>query len=197
MGEMIPDGYRIMVNYDTNKKQFTATVPELGRVMATGETRADALEKAEEAIESAIRKAAEDEQTLPEPVDRSTYSGELTIKVSPSLHRELAFLAVEDGLEPMQLAAELVTTGISVKTAGRLRPAKGGDRQNRKDNRRSGRSHKKDYHNIMDDRASFIEYVRNIGTGGGKRSGGGGGGGGGGSGGGGGGGRSRSRGRRK
>lgn len=181
MGDMIPDGYRILVHFDTNQERFIATVPELGDIKEKGETRAEALTKAEEAIEAAILKAAEAEEGLPTPLDRTDFSGEMTITISPSLHRELAFLAVEDGMETEQLAAELITTGVTIKSTGRLRSG-GGSKRGKQDNRgrrRGNRGNKKDYHNIMDDRASFIEYVRSIDERGGKRGGGGGGGGGG------------------
>ncbi len=175
MGDMIPDGYRILVHFDASTEKFVAAVPELGEIKTEGKTRTEAIEKAEEAIESAIRNAAEQDTPLPPPMDRTEFSGELTVKISPSLHRELAFLATEDGMEPDQLAAELINTGIAIKTTGRLKT--GSARSTTRDDRgsggrrRSGRPPKKNYHNIMDDRAAFIEYVRSIDAGG-KRGGG-------------------------
>ena len=175
MGDMIPDGYRILVHFNATSENFVAAVPELGDIKEKGKTRAEAMEKAEEAIESAIRNAAEQDTPLPSPMDRTEFSGEITVKISPSLHRELAFLATEDGMEPDQLAAELINTGIAIRTTGRLRSGAG--RSAPRDDRasggrkRSGRPPKKNYHNIMDDRAAFIEYVRSIDAGGKRGSG--------------------------
>ena len=101
------------------------------------------------------------------------FSGQLPVQISPNLHRELAFLAIEDNLEPEQLAAEMITAGIAIKSTGRVVRAgreERGERQEKGGRSRTGRGGRKDYHNIMDDRASFIEYVRNIDTGG-KRKG--------------------------
>ncbi len=181
MGEMIPDGYRILVHYDPERSHFVARVPELGDVKAEAASRGEALTKAEEAIDEAIRRAAGEERELPQPLDRAEFSGELTVSLSPSLHRELAFLALEDGLEPEQLAAELINTGVAIKSTGKLRSGAGGrgaDADAKGGNRRRGggrKSNKKSYHNILDDRAAFIEYVRNIDGGGGGGGAGGGG----------------------
>ncbi len=175
MGDMIPDGYRILVHFDATTEKFVAAVPELGEIKTEGKTRAEAMEKAEQAIESAIRNAAEQNTPLPTPLDRTEFSGEITVKISPSLHRELAFLATEDGMEADQLASELINTGIAIRTTGRLKTSSGHgasrDERASGGRRRSGRPPKKNYHNIMDDRAAFIEYVRSIDAGG-KRGGG-------------------------
>ncbi len=170
MGDMIPDGYRILMRYNSGTKRFVAAVPELGDVQVEAETRTEALSKAEEAIEQAIRKAAEAGEELPAPMELVEFSGELKIRISPKLHRELAFWAVEDNLEPEQLAAEMISAGTAIKAIGR--PAKsgregrgggrGGGRGERQEKGGRGRGGRKDYHDIMDDRASFIEYVRSI-----------------------------------
>ena len=103
---MIPDGYRIFVSFHPDKEKFVARVPELNDIRAEADTRAEALGKAEEEIEASIRKAAEGGDQLPQPVDGTEYSGELSLQVTPSLHRELAYLATQEGVELNQLAAE-------------------------------------------------------------------------------------------
>jgi len=181
---MIPDGYRILVKYDGTKEKFVATVPELGELKASGETRAEALAGAEAEVEKAFRQAAENGKEMPAPLENIEFSGELAVKVSPSLHRELVFLAKSDGVEIEQLLAEIVTAGCAIRSSIKSRPRSANqdrDGRGRRDKRRDGRQGRggKGYFNIMDDKASFMEYVRGLeggqgGRGGGRRGGGGG-----------------------
>jgi len=168
---MIPDGYRIVIHFDGERERFVVRAPELDGVQAEGATRAEALAKVEEAIEAAFRQAAEAGKGMPPPVDRAEWSGELQLKVSAGLHRELAFLARQEGVELDALCGELLSAAAVARAAGRQPRPAGGERRDERGGarrheggRRGGRG---DYHNIMDDRAAFIEYVRSIGTGGG------------------------------
>ena len=105
--------------------------------------------------------------------------------MSPSLHRELVFLAKSDSVEIEQLLAEIISAGCAIRSSIKSRPRSAanqdrdgrGHRDNRRDGHRQGRGGK-GYFNIMDDRASFMEYVRGLEGGGGRggRRGGGGGG---------------------
>ncbi len=166
---MIPDGYRMYVAYDTEKKKFVVRIPELGNLTAEGETRSEALVQAEEKLEQAFRQAAEDGSEMPAPLDGNEYSGEFMIKVSPSLHRELAFIAAREGLELNQIAKEALSIGTTIRfqeDSGRINRDARQINGKERDNRRSHRGSK--YFNIMDDRANFIDYVRNLDSGGGR-----------------------------
>jgi predicted RNase H-like HicB family nuclease len=164
---MIPDGYRILVVYDGEKEKFVASVPELQNLKTMGNTRAEALSKAEEEIETAFRKAAEEDTVLPPPVDGVEYSGELVLNVSPALQRNLIFTAAQEGIELDQLASELLSAALAERSlikSTQRRPAKEG---HKRDNRRDRRPRGDRYFNIMDDKASFIDYVRSLEPGGG------------------------------
>jgi predicted HicB family RNase H-like nuclease len=170
---MIPDGYRILVVYDSEKEKFVASVPELDDLKVMGDTRAEALTKAEEEVEKAFRKAAEQNTPLPPPVDGAEYSGEISVVVSPTLHKNLIFMAAQEGIELNQLASELLSSALAerslIKSVQR-RPSKDHKREGRRDRRPRGDR----YFNIMDDKASFIDYVRSLepGGGGGRKRGG-------------------------
>jgi len=167
---MIPDGYRVIVKYNSDSERFVASVPELGDVKAHGNTRAEALSGAEEAVEKAFRDAAENGTELPKPIEQTEFSGELELKVSPSLHRELAFLATTEGVELNQMCDELLSAGVSIRTFAGSR-IKQKEPRSRDHSKRQGRRSKrggKNYFDIMDDKASFIEYVRGLDTGSGR-----------------------------
>lgn len=165
---MIPDGYRIIVHYDSSNEHFVALVPEIPGIQAMGDTRHDALNNAEQAIEGFVRQAAEAGREMPTPIDRTDLPAEISLRLSPGLHRELRFLAAEEGIDAAQLASEVLSLGIGLRLTGRFVPTQQRQADGNGDGhqRPRGRGQRKDYHSIMDDRASFIEYVRSIDAGG-------------------------------
>jgi predicted HicB family RNase H-like nuclease len=167
---MSADSYRLVVVFDNEKKKFIARMPELSDLQVEGESRAEAVSKIEEALEEAFRKAASDGKEMPPPIDQTEFTGELSLKLTSVLHRELAFLARQEGVDLNQLASELLSAGV----VGRVAPRAGGQRR---EERREGNERKRpprgqDYFNIMDDKASFIDYVRRLDQGGPNRRGG-------------------------
>lgn len=162
---MSADSYRLVILFDSEKKKFIARIPELPDLQVEGENRAEAVSRIEEALEEAFRKAASDGREMPAPIDQTEFTGELTLKVTPTLHRDLAFLARHEGVDLNQLVSEL----LSASVAGRAVPRTGG---HRRDERREGNDRRRpprgqDYFNIMEDKASFIDYVRKLDSGGG------------------------------
>lgn len=113
------------------------------------------------------------------PIDGSSW--ELKVRVSRSLFMKLRDKSRQEGLEMSQLAAELLGEGLVKRAwdAGRGGQGQGNHqnyRQDRDRGQRHGRPHdrhnrnndnrrgvsKDRYHNIMDDKAAFLEYVRGL-----------------------------------
>ncbi len=186
--------YRIVVQYDSARSVFTARAPELHHISGEGATRSDALARIEEEIDAQVANAREGGGSLPPPVDgegEESFTGELTAKVSRGLHRELAFQARAEGVELPALVGELCAQGLEARRQQRRRPAQqaAGDRDerpqaggsgqvpgsgqgpgagpgnDRRQQYRGGQGGR--YHAIMEDRATFLEYVRGLESGGG------------------------------
>lgn len=159
-------GYRIIVRLavdpDDDEPSFVAEAPEL-QAHAVAATRQAALESLEEEIDATL--ANMDEQGVEPPVpldhvDAATVAadGNLTARVSVELHRELLLRARAADVELDVIVAELL---------GRAVGASRGDDGSRRDSgsRRRGRGRSpqgRQYHNIMEDGASFREYVRSL-----------------------------------
>jgi len=174
--------YRSIVQFDSEKGVFVARAPELEHCQAEGATRAEALAKLEEEMDAQIHNMAEQGAQPPAAVDDEEFSGQLALKVSRSLHRELAFQARAEGIELAPLLAELLAAALETRRTARSGPRRpppvesDGERAGRNPDRlRPGFGGR--YHGIMDDRANFIEYVRGLDQGGGQPAGPGGGGG--------------------
>jgi len=179
--------YRVVVQYDPARYVFVARAPELRHISGEGASRGEALAHLEEEIDAQLANAKESGGSLPPPTDGESddsFSGELTAKVSRGLHRELAFQARAEGVELGPLVGELLAQGLEARRQGRRRPAAqaSGERDERpqaasapgpgpqqgNDRRppyRGGQGGR--YHAIMEDRATFLEYVRGLESGGG------------------------------
>jgi predicted RNase H-like HicB family nuclease len=162
--------YRVVVVFDPERSVFVARAPELEACVAEGATRAEALAKVEEEVAAVLAHIAAGGGQPPEPLDRAPLPpGPLALKVSDGLRRELVFQARIEGIELDALAGELLAGALEARRSrGRGRPQReDGPRQDRGPGgfgRRGEQSPR--YHDIMEDRASFVEYVRQLESGG-------------------------------
>ena len=166
--------YRVVLRFDADRKVFEARAPELEHCHGEGPNRADAVARLEEEIRAQVDNMQAHGSKPPAPVDEVQPSGELRVKLSHSLHRELLWLARQEGVEVEHLLGELVSAGIEGRRGSRSRPAgrpagaEGGNHDNightmAGGGNRGGRGFGNRYNaGALDDRASFIEYVRNL-----------------------------------
>ena len=171
--------YRVVVAAfgDGGETHYLARVPELNGCEAEGATRAEALARLEEELDAQLGNIAASGNQVPPPVDTADFSGDLRVKVSPDLHRELVFWARDRGVALETALVEMLARGV----AGRAPEGSRGPQRRaspyREGNRGRGAVGQR-YHDIMENRADFIEYLRNMdrgATGGaGRRRGGGG-----------------------
>ena len=80
--------YRVVISFDSERKTFTARVPELVHCTAEGTTRAEAMTQIEQEIDALIANLHAQGKTAPAAIDDAPPSGEFTVKVSRGLHRE-------------------------------------------------------------------------------------------------------------
>ncbi|MFO0574136.1 MAG: type II toxin-antitoxin system HicB family antitoxin [Polyangia bacterium] len=173
--------YRVVLSYDSERKVFIARVPELPHCTAEGSTRSEAILKVEEELDALLANMAERGTRPPAAVDERELTGELTARVSKGLQRELLWQAQLEGVEVGQLISELVSGGLEHRRQSIRRPpqrgpheAPGPDQRPRHNDRFSGppddRGDRNDrggrrggrFPEILEDRAHFIEYVRNL-----------------------------------
>lgn len=180
--------YRVAVQYDPRRAAYIARAPELIGCEAEGPTRVDALANLEEELDAQVETMRDQGNPPPPAVDdwaaeseaeagADTGSepateplGTVTARVSASVHRELQYHARAEGVELDALVAELLVEALALRNARELRPRvrrrsheERQDRDNRGNQRgREGRGARGSYSDIMDDKASFLEYVRGL-----------------------------------
>jgi len=163
--------YRVVISFDSERKTFTARVPELAHCTAEGTTRAEAMTHIEQEIDALIANLHAQGKTAPAAIDDAPPSGELTVKVSKGLHRELLWQAATDGVDLNQLAAELLSAGLDGRRGSpKRRPQADGNQAPEPrgrhhdgggggDRRRGGMNQGG---HMIEDRAHFMEYLRNL-----------------------------------
>ena len=175
--------YRVILSFDSERKTFTARVPELPHCTAEGMTRAEAILHVEEELAALYANLAAQGKSPPPSIDEQAQSGEFMVKVSRGLHRELMWQAASEGVELSQLAGELLSAALESRRSIRSRRPQEGNqaspehrppRHDGGDRRRGGRDGGR-FNDVMADGPRFIEYVRNLENGDGRRGGGGGG----------------------
>jgi predicted RNase H-like HicB family nuclease len=185
---MSKPNYRVILSFDSERKVFMARAPELEHCAGEGPTRAEAIARVEEEIDAQLANMLSHGTQPPRSVDEETFSGELAVKVSRTLHRDLAYQARHEGIELDQLVGELLAGALDGRRATHRGsgPRMGGNRAeadnvgNRHDGgprARGGFGGRGNNMALLDDRASFMEYVRGLESGGGHHARGGGGGG--------------------
>ncbi len=178
---MSKPNYRVNLSYDSERTVFVARAPELEHCTADGGSRAEAVARLEEEIDAQLANMAAHGTPPPRPVDEETFSGELQVKVSRLLHRDLVYQARSEGVDVDHLVGELLAAAIEGRKT--VRAPRGGNRhpQDQMPHDNIGNRHeggpparrqggfgggRPGYHAVMDDRANFIEYVRNLEQGG-------------------------------
>ncbi|MBI5480065.1 MAG: hypothetical protein HY906_14455 [Deltaproteobacteria bacterium] len=111
--------YRCTVQFDAEKQVFRARAPELEQCQAEGQTRAEALARLEEEMEAQVRNMREQGAHPPAPVDDDACTGEVQVRLSRGLHRELVFQARDEGIELGQLMSELLAGSLESRRATR------------------------------------------------------------------------------
>jgi predicted RNase H-like HicB family nuclease len=189
--------YRVVVQYDSARSVYTARAPELHHISGEGATRSEALAHLEEEIDAQVANAREGGGSLPPAADgelEESWSGEVMARVTRGLHRELAFQARVEGVELGPLVGEMLAQALEARRQQRRRaappagerderspaasgqgqgqgnapgPGPGNDRRPQPYRGGQGQGQGGRYHAIMEDRATFLEYVRGLESGGG------------------------------
>ena len=178
---MSKPNYRVHLTFDSERKLFLARCPELEHCTSEGATRAEAIQKLEEEIDAQLANMLSHGVQPPRSVDEEDFSGQVTAKVSKTLHRDLTYQARNEGLELELLVGELLAQAMegrrsSQRTRSGNRPQQHHDHDNIGNRHDGGGNRPRGFQRggnpqMLDDRATFIEYVRGLEQGGGHAGG--------------------------
>lgn len=90
--------YSISIYYSHEDNCYVADVLEFdGHCMAHGDTREEALKEIKIAISGWLKTAKKSKIEIPVPFSRRKYSGKLTLRITPGMHRKIEMAAKQAG----------------------------------------------------------------------------------------------------
>lgn len=95
--------YLFSVGWSNEDKAFIARVAEFPSLAAHGETQEEALAELRIVLREVLEDMAATRETIPEPFSLKKYSGKLNLRMSESLHRQLAIEASWQGVSLNQM----------------------------------------------------------------------------------------------
>jgi antitoxin HicB len=104
--------YRVIVEFSPNDGAFVARVPAFGEFAAHGGTPEEAVTEAVAAVarrSESMRRAA---RPLPEEDATARYSGQLRLRLPPSLHEKVSKRALDEGVSLNLLLSALIAEGM-------------------------------------------------------------------------------------
>ena len=107
--------YSVTIAWSDEDRGFVASVPEFPNLYAFGDTKAEALAEAEDALQGYIDLYGEEDVPLPEPQKRSAFSGQLRLRMPTTLHARLSEMAKMEGCSLNTLLVSLVSEGVGYR----------------------------------------------------------------------------------
>jgi antitoxin HicB len=104
--------YPLTVFWSDEDEAFIAEARDLAGCTAVGDTQAEAVAQAQDAIDAWLQAAATTGRTIPAPstaASETAYSGKFVVRVPRSLHAQLARRAAVEGVSLNQLAVHLLS----------------------------------------------------------------------------------------
>ncbi len=105
--------YSVTVMWSENDAGFIATVQEFPGLSAFGETKEEAVHEAEIALELFVEDIQAEGAQLPECKQRSSYSGNIRLRIPKSTHRQVAELADLEGVSMNSMISLLIERSLS------------------------------------------------------------------------------------
>ena len=94
----IIEKYTYRIEWSEEDKIHIAKCLEFPSLATHGVTAEEALHEIEKVVEETIKWMKEDNEQIPEPLGLKKFKGNLTLRVPPEIHRELAIKSAEEGV---------------------------------------------------------------------------------------------------
>jgi predicted HicB family RNase H-like nuclease len=102
MKNNIIDKYTYRIEWSEEDQVFIARCLEFPGLAAHGNSSEDALKQIKIVVSESVKWLEEDKKSAPQPLGMKRYKGNLTLRVPPEIHRELAIKSAEQGVSVNQ-----------------------------------------------------------------------------------------------
>jgi predicted HicB family RNase H-like nuclease len=99
----IIEEYSYWVEWSEEDKVHIGKCFEFPSLSAHAEREVDAFTQIQYVVSEAVKWMLEENETLPEPLGKKNFKGRFVLRMPSELHRELAFLAIKEGVSINQL----------------------------------------------------------------------------------------------
>jgi len=104
--------YTYSVVWSEEDEAFIGRVLEFPSLAVHGSTQAKALSEIRSVVQDALDDLVENDENVPQPLNKRSYSGKLNVRLPKYLHRQLTIEAAEEGVSLNQLiTTKLAATG--------------------------------------------------------------------------------------
>ena len=107
--------YSFNIVWSEEDEEYLATCSSFPGLSAFGKTEEQALHEAKIALELFIESYKERGIRLPKPPRNQTYSGQLSLRLSKSLHERAARMALNDGVSLNQYINNALNREVSIE----------------------------------------------------------------------------------
>jgi predicted RNase H-like HicB family nuclease len=98
--ELIPY-YSYNIHFSDEDEAYVVSVDELTGCMTHGDSAAEALEMAHEAVEGHLEVLLSQKQHIPEPISKIKASGDFLVRSNPELHQKLIRKCHQEGYKSL------------------------------------------------------------------------------------------------
>jgi len=101
--------YAYRVVWSPDYDCYVGLCAEIPRVSCMAETQSEALSGVIEMVRDTVDSMLHDGEIAPEPISLKEYTGDITIKTTPQVHRRLAIEAAERGISLNRLINDKIS----------------------------------------------------------------------------------------
>ncbi len=123
--EMI-DKYTYRIQWSDDDEAYLASCLEFPSLMTHGETQAEALEEMNNVLSFVLVDLSQKGKQAPKPIKDRKFKGNISLRLPPETHEDLAYIATEQDLSLNQCITTIIEKNLyantimdSVKEAGR------------------------------------------------------------------------------
>ena len=105
----ITEKYTYRIEWSEEDGVHIARCLEFPSITAHGTTSQNALSEIKTAVSASVEWMQEKNEPLPIPLGTNNYKGNLTLRIPPSVHRDLVIRSAEEGVSLNQYILSLIT----------------------------------------------------------------------------------------
>ncbi len=102
MKNNIIDKYTYRIEWSEEDQVYIGRCLEFSGLAAHGDSAESALKEIKIVVNESVKWLQEDNKPVPEPLGMKKFKGNLTLRVPPEFHRELAIKSAEEGVSVNQ-----------------------------------------------------------------------------------------------